>query len=530
MALDVFGHFLPALPAALQDPDWGAFESIDTAFEAAGLLMAQSIVDALFVSLLPVIVLSGMAFVIYQAVTKQELQKILLYFFYILVIYFFMAPIFVSGEGRSVGARRLRAPRLLVWMNSVCDWLVGRAGADSEHRWREAFKVQTLTRTLSSARIQDSGLKAALGTFLDKCFVPALAQESRAHADGPTAQDPFGGGSSPSSVAAVYASIQFDLDENRYVSCADLARGLKRQVGEHVQSVHGEAIQEISTGLGEDTNKIAALYASRLIYNEMYGGAPSDDLDARFVRHTPAYISYGERLWRKVEQPESFWDSVNPIKQIGNAVSGAWEFAKESIGLGLSWLTKEISPIYARYMVVQMGPVIYGIVMMILMAMFPIVAVFSFWPFQAKVLLNFFKVFLSVKLWVLFWVMIGRIESSVMAPTTESLFETHEVSASSVGLAASAMYIVVPLLSYMVVSMGTSALAVPIAGMRDSGMNEGYGTVKTTGQDAMRVATMPVAGGGGNKLPASGAASQSRLPVGLRGQSAVGAAGGGAQS
>jgi hypothetical protein len=522
-----------SMNAFLQDQDWGAFKSIDTAFEAAGLLMAQSVIDALFVSLLPVIVLSGMAFVIYQAVTKQELQKILLYFFYILVVYFLMAPIHVSGETESIGGRRLRAPRLLVWMNSVCDFIVGRAGTSAAERWREAFRIQTLTQTLAAARIKDPALKEALGTFLEKCFVPALARQTNSisPAVGPSAHDPFGGGASGSSspVAAVYATIQFDLDDNRYVSCADLARGLKSRLNDHVKSAHGKTIEKMSADLGAAPEKIAALYTSRVIYNEMYGESPSDSLDADFVRYTPSYIKYGERVLGQAQSQPSLWDSVNPITQVGNVFSGAWSLAKESLGFGLSWLTKEMSPVYARYMVVMMGPVIYVIVMMILMAMFPIVAVFSFWPFQAKVLLNFFKVFLSVKLWVLFWVMIGRIESSVMGGSAETLFETHEVSASSIGLAASAMYIVVPMLSYLVVSMGTSAIAVPIAGMRDSGMTEGYGTVKTTGQDAMRVGTMPVFGEGADskKMPGSGGSGQSRLPVGLRSQAAAGTAAGG---
>ncbi len=551
----------------MASPDWRAFDSIDTAYEAAGFLMAQNFLDALYGVLLPLVALVGMAIVFYQAIVKQDFKNVLLYFFYLLIVGFLLEPASamriplggkytgLSFDKRIEGGTVLKAPRLLVWMNSGIDFLVGKAGGSAFGGWDQAFKMQKLTETLSRARIEDPQVREGFRFFVDYCYVAALARSKNVsgpyalnpyleffHDDGSNEFNHFREGFSYGKNGRGfpvkwlnyegYAALSVDLEDGTTVNCKELALKLQVAIGEEIQRSHLSDVKEIASSYRTDLTRTGFLYAERLIYNELFGGTPAAGLEKTFTAHTPSAMTFGELFMKKSQMSspalprsgpavENSWQAAQEGAAQGwasvtSSVSNGWEMAKEGVTYGFAWLTKEISPIYARYMVVMMAPVLYGIVLMILLAAFPLVAVFALLPFKWQVALNFAKLLGSVKLWPLFWTMVGKIESSVMAPGVEELFTTHEVSASSVALAAAAMYLVVPALSYLVVSLATSVIAMPFPQVQGGGAPDGYKSLRDAGG---------ALGKAGDVIKSEmGQAGNGRLPVGLRG----GAAGRGA--
>lgn len=120
----------------------------------------------------------------------------------------------------------------------------------------------------------------------------------------------------------------------------------------------------------------------------------------------------------------------------------------------------------AYYKVSLYAPYIYGLVQMVLIGLFPVAALWALWPGHWKALLNFGKLFLSVKLWMVFWAILAAFNQArydlVLGndPARNGIGNQIEILPS-----IATMYLLTPLLSYMIVSLATYSGALALQGI-----------------------------------------------------------------
>src|SRR6185295_12520160 len=85
------------------------------------------------------------------------------------------------------------------------------------------------------------------------------------------------------------------------------------------------------------------------------------------------------------------------ISAIVNAISGLMEW----------WTQQALGP-STYYRISVLAPYIYGLITAVLLMVFPIAGLMAFWPRGYMALIHFLKVFLSVKLWPVFWAFLSR--------------------------------------------------------------------------------------------------------------------------
>jgi hypothetical protein len=137
------------------------------------------------------------------------------------------------------------------------------------------------------------------------------------------------------------------------------------------------------------------------------------------------------------------------------------------------------------FQAVTYGPHVYGLSLMILLGLFPVVALFALCPGQWRVFLNFLKVFISVKLWPIGWTLLSTFNQRRGALEA---FDAPERVAGNAFLAISSMYLLIPAFSFILVQLATSAAALPFAQAVPPAAGPGSGPVSPAVSIAARVA------------------------------------------
>jgi hypothetical protein len=219
-------------------------------------------------------------------------------------------------------------------------------------------------------------------------------------------------------------------------------------------------------------------YRRRILYNEMFvqggveGGTVRDAL--------PEYSLFKGWGWdttymgTEMKESDSVWDRIKNV--FGNLPAVAIGVAS---AVGEWWSQKAMGPA-TYYRVSSLAPHVYGMVIGMLFMLFPVAGVMAFWPKWWSAIVNFMKLFLSVKLWPVLWAFLSAILShrNVFDGTSPSGF-TSGMGTSGVFPAICSMYLMVPLLSFMIINIAHHAAGAGLGAM--IGASEGAGMAESRG-------------------------------------------------
>jgi di/tricarboxylate transporter len=137
------------------------------------------------------------------------------------------------------------------------------------------------------------------------------------------------------------------------------------------------------------------------------------------------------------------------------------------------------------FAVVTYGPQLYGLALMIVLGLFPVAAMFALCPGQWKTFVNYGKVLMSVKIWPMGWCILSTFNQRRGALEA---FDPPERIGGSPFLAVSAMYLVVPAVSFLIVHLAATAAAIPFAAAVPPAAGPGSGPVAPAAAVASRAA------------------------------------------
>jgi len=158
--------------------------------------------------------------------------------------------------------------------------------------------------------------------------------------------------------------------------------------------------------------------------------------------------------------------STSNVQNVGQWVKSAVSFVVKGFQSVKQWFQTHAEGPATYYKVSLYAPYMYGLVQMVLIGLFPVAALWALWPGHWKALLNFGKLFLSVKLWMVFWSILAAFNQArydlVLGnnPARNGIGNQIEIFPS-----ICAMYLLTPVLSYMIVSLATSCGALALQGL-----------------------------------------------------------------
>jgi hypothetical protein len=402
--------------------------SIDTIYEYAGLNLAGTL-WSLFSSVgLPLIVaLAGVAYVFHSIAERGTIRPLAIHLLYLIL---------AAGLLGSTTQQGVKTPRFAAWLGQAADLLQKRAVRQINDRFlTEPFEWERIAARVASARIHDPALERDVGLFLGSCGRTTL---SRAE---PQRANLLREGCLPYEAA-----------------CEDRRRDLWQRLQRHVQ---------------EDPRHRATVEAARAKdpgQGSAFADRYADEIAVRAIDEPGGPMSEAVLLQASLGEysPMDPNQSTGALPFWAKAAMGVAGFFGDEISnvaiTGLAELHQNYNNRFAAkqryYQAVTYGPHVYGLSVMILLGLFPVAALFALCPNQWKVLLNFTKVFVSVKLWPVGWTVLSSFNQRRGALEA---FDPPERISGSPFLAISAMYLVIPALTFLVVHLATAAAAMPFS-------------------------------------------------------------------
>lgn len=425
--------------------------SIDTIYEYAGLKLAGSL-WALFSSVgLPLIVaLAGVAYVVHSIADKGSIRPLAVHLMYLIL---------AAGLLASTSHQGVAAPRFVAWLGQATDLLQKRAVRQINDRFlTEPFEWERIAARVGSARILDPALERDVDLFLASCGRTTLARAE------PRRANLLRDGALPYEGA-----------------CEDQRRSLWQRLQQHVQeNPHHHATLEAARA--RDPAQGAAFadrYADEIAVRAIdEPGGPTSE--TALLRASLGEYSYTD--------PTQY---TGPLPSWARAAAGVL-FGDEMANLaitGLAELHQNYENRFASkqkyYLAVSYGPHVYGLATMILLGLFPVAAMFALLPQQWRVLANFSKAFVSVKLWPVGWTLLSTFNQRRGALEA---FDPSERISGTPFLAISAMYLIIPALMFLIVHLATAAAALPFTPAVPPAAGPGAGPVAPMVHVASRLA------------------------------------------
>jgi hypothetical protein len=394
----------------------------------------------------------------------------------------------VDGEEALSNTHKLRVPRMLALGGAMVDALQGALISDIERGvYFSNFEWLRITEINQKSRILDPDLRHDLGVYLAHCYWPAIAGWKSEEAV-PWEVVPLAGRAVDEWLVHQYEAMPETFwTSERWTSrsaggvlrCSDLHAELDLRIGRHLsgEEFHRKAVDTFSRLAEEEGNhrptgqEYEKFYRRRLLYNEIFVLAGSE---AAGVRHALPEISLmagggWDYTHMKVGNlnkltSSSMWDRFGGVWSDLPGITAAL-----LAGVSEWWSQKAIGPA-TYYRISAMGPYVYGMVTAFLLMLFPVAALMSFWPRSWTSLVNFMKVFVSVKLWPIFWSYTSAMISYRGVFDAEDP-EGFQGTFGHEGMvpALAGMYLMAPVLSYIVVSLATGAGVVAMGALSGLG-------------------------------------------------------------
>lgn len=420
----------------------------------------------------------------YQGSREGTFKDLAIYPVYVLFIFFLVTPIPVSltapqprnapflEETTSASASiaqpsTLEVPRILAYVGAVMGSLQTNMVSDicddmhsAMYQWKHIASIN------SNTRIFNANLRDDLGVYLKCCYTPAMAQ-FQTQAQDPWQTVPLAGLGIDSWLSGIYVQQNFQAEEthlfsNETSSCASLQDALSSAVGSEISSstYHQNALAAYNrlaktSVTGGDAPAYISFYRRRLLYNQMFilGTASASTIRQALPEYN---LFKGGLLDLKYVTSEtadhSLWASA---KLAVTALPRA--LAAISSTLAEGWAQDAMGPA-TYYRVSALGPYVYGLLLAFLVMCFPIAGLLAFWPQGWTAIVNFMKLFVSVKLWPIFWAYLsGMLSYREVFNANDP--EGFQGTFGSDGMfpALALMYLVVPVFSFMIASIAQHA-------------------------------------------------------------------------
>lgn len=427
---------------------------IDTVYEFAGLKLAGSLWGMFSSVGLPLIVaLAGVAFVVHSVADKGSIRPLAIHLMYLIL---------AAGLLASTSQQGVRTPRFVAWLGQATDLLQKRAVRQINDRFlTEPFEWERIAARVGSARILDPALVRDVDLFLASCGRTTLARAE------PRRGNLLRDGALPYEGA-----------------CEDRRRGLWQRLQQHVQEnpYHRATVDAARAKDPAQGAAFADRYADELAVRAIDepGGAVSE---SALIRASLGEYSYTDPAQSTGELPA--WAK-------GTMGAAGFLFGEEVANVaitGLAELHQNYSARFAAkqkyYLAVTYGPHVYGLTIMILLGLFPVAALFALLPQQWRVLTNYIKAFISVKLWPVGWTLLSTFNQRRGAMEA---FDAPERISGNAFFAISAMYLIVPALMFLIVHLAVSAAALPFTPAVPPAAGPGAGPVAPAVHVAARLA------------------------------------------
>jgi hypothetical protein len=480
----------------------GGFTPIDTLYEWSGLVLAERFADTLLWSRLfvGIVIAAAILRLFYISQKKQSYFDLVAYPVYLAFMLFLVSPVTVTvrpktsvynrlwdemnqaqvmwgGETKSESVGRetfqVRVPRIIGVAHRLTDGLIRQfVGGLANDVGYTLFRWQAVVAGMKQASILDPQLSGDFHTFLRYCYWPAHA------ARGASSDEDGGAVARPLPLREPSDEIYSGLDMPLSVSwrpCTTMKEALNKRLRRHVaeNEVHTQAIQA-GAELGQ-AREVEESYLTRLIYNETFGGGSGGEM-ARLKNAVPDYSSWDQQYMGTAK--------VGTVAQGASGLLGMlssfWEgSSQETLGPTL------------YYRLTLFAPYLYGLLQAVILMAFPIAGLWSLWPGSWMAILNFLKLWTSIKIWPVFWTFLSSFNIyRLNLPTDDPLGVEGTGGSAAMFASVAAMYVLVPVLSYMVMNLVSQAGMLTISAFTGAGTGAGpaIGTITAGVSAAGRLA------------------------------------------
>jgi len=458
---------------------------VDNIFEWTGHQLGAAFHDALwtglFLAIPASILLAGFMWSAFKSLRDGDYQHLPLYLAYALVMVWLIWPVryeyglsvYAEEEGDraqpdtlAVRTVQVRVPRIVGWvaaiMDAVVDEVTGKIQLTLPSHVRDFTRLAAL---VERAQIQDPEAAQALKEFVHACYVQALALSENSRENSAAGKGKRPGPGAPAGAGVpiqdpedllfdpgledLYGQIQLGPD----TSCATLRHQLllvldrnELSPSKHHQHVL-RRLREIRTSRPQEGDDLETLYVKRLVKNTL--APPSLPRSQELGWATTSFRDLDVQPALGESEPENRPNWISRLLR------------------GLARILTDVIADFGRYVfgysvathVVAFAPAFYGMVILIVLGFFPLVAVWALVPYKAMILVRYFKILAGVKLWPVFWTIIAGFHNS--GAIQDVLAGAEHSGANSLFIAA-AMYLLVPAISVGVVELsagfGASAL------------------------------------------------------------------------
>lgn len=486
---------------------------IDTLYEFTGYSVSLKIGKYLIWSgyLLGFVLSAALVRLYYAGTREGTFKDLAAYPVYVLFIFFLLWPIEValtapsaqSGdylEEKGVFAdpsdpgyasespirhQTIRVPRILAYVGALTGSLQKNLVSDicdemhsSMYQWKHVAAIN------SSARIFSQPLREDLGVYLKSCYYPALTMDAERDADA-WKNVPFSGLLVDGRLLGLYDRMNLMAEETHHFkgepsTCSELHRSIDADLSQEISSerFHQKALATYNrlskqSGSGpENWLAYAHFYRRRLMYNQMFviGGTSA----ATLREALPDYQLFSGGLldlnYITSDRASGLGDSaLKAITKLPRALAAITSALSEG------WSQKAMGPA-TYYRVSALGPYIYGLLLAFVIMSFPLAGLLAFWPNWWTALVNFMKLFVSIKLWPIFWAYLSGMVSYRSAFTPDDP-EGFQGTFGSEGMfpALALMYLVVPVFSFMVTSIAQHAGGAMLGALLSQGQESTLG-------------------------------------------------------
>lgn len=432
---------------------------IDTVYEFAGYKLAGVFQGLLSGVGLPLLVgLAGSAFVFLKMAEDGAPRVLGFHLVYLIFMAWLLSPATLQG---------VETPRVAAYLGRAADLLQRRAVEKVNERFlTDPFEFERVAAMAGFARVLDPDLAGEAAEFLEGCAKPALA---RADPAGPNWFRPGAlpyGAPCESRRAELWRRLARHVDGHAYHRAA-------REAGRRLDPARAREFEEryletvcvrLQDDPGSPTSEMSLVVASL----------------GRYSYFDRAQSTGGIPGWVKLAGGGLSPSAGALISALGDdvanvAISGA-------AALEQGWANR-FSGKQSYYLVTVYGPHAFGLAQMLVIGLFPAAGIFALVPGKWRVLVNYGKVFVSVKLWPVCWAVLSSFNARRAALEA---FDPETRGGTDVFLAVASFYVLTPSITFMVIHLAVTAAAVPFSAALPPPSGPGLGPVGPALQMAAR--------------------------------------------
>lgn len=454
---------------------------VDSLYEYAGARLAAQLGDVAWSFGLPAILaLAGLAYVVHASLERGTLRDAAVYVFYLMLIGWLLAPasVAIRTGGATLrerldlenrGAGELQVPRFVALLGSGTGRLQ-RKSVESIHRefLSSPFERERLMAAADAAEVFDGMLRSDLWQFGRHCWRPAVASDTRANAELGRLDPLARGAYRYAGLGPVQISNEGRPHESHPLDCEKAREWLEDRVERHLKNdpFHRRVLDGL---LGRSSPPVNRDYRAAVVRRAMLGARTPSQAGLLLQMAFPerAQMERAKQL-HAVEESGGAWDGLNLMV---SWVVDRTATAKQSVDTAYTTRQK-------LYIATLQGPYLYGLALLIVTGLFPVVGLVAILPGRWRALVNYGKVYLSIKLWPVCWAALTKFQAR--APDLDVFGDP--VHASELVTVVASMYLLTPAFCFAVVSLATSVTALPFGSALPTPAGSAAGAVVTGGR------------------------------------------------